>query len=397
MNAVPRLRDAAGPALLSYGFRPFFLFGAIYAALTMLLWLPFYFGEITIATAFAPRDWHVHELLYGFLPAVITGFLLTAVPNWTGRLPLQGMPLLVLVGVWIAGWVAVSFSTVIGAAAAAVIDVSFLFLVAAAVAREIVAGHNWRNLKTLLPLILLASGNVAFHIEAYRQGNAEVSISIGVAAVIMLIMLIGGRVVPSFTHNWLTRENPGRLPLPFARFDNVAITVSATALTIWIALPGGTITGLALFTAGLLQAIRLARWAGDRTTRDRLVLILHGAYAFVPVGFLLTALAAFGIVPPSAGLHAWMTGAAGIMTLAIMTRTSLGHTGRRLEASAGTQVIFAAALFAAVARIVAALSPAWNVALLSMAALAWIAAFGGFAIVFGPLLSRARVRTKDSR
>lgn len=362
----------------------------------MLLWLPFFFGEITIATAFAPRDWHVHELLYGFLPAVITGFLLTAIPNWTGRLPLQGMPLLVLVGVWIAGQVAVSFSTVIGAAAAAVIDVSFLFLVTAAVAREIVAGRNWRNLKTLLPVMCLAFGNLAFHIEAYRQGNADLSISIGVAAVILLIMLIGGRVVPSFTHNWLTRENPGRMPSPVDRFDTVAITVSAAALAIWIVLPGGTITGPALLVAGLLQTVRQARWAGDRTTRDRLVLILHGAYAFVPIGFLLTALAAFGTISVSAGLHAWMTGAAGIMTLAIMTRTSLGHTGRRLEASAVTQVVFAAALFAAVARIVAALFPAWNAALLWVAALAWIAAFGGFAIVFGPMLSRSRVR-KDSR
>ena len=99
MNPVPRLRAYAGPALLSYGFRPFFLFGAIYAGLTILAWLPMFYGELEVASAFAPIDWHVHEMLYGYLPAIIAGFLLTAIPNWTGRLPIQGMPLLVLFAV----------------------------------------------------------------------------------------------------------------------------------------------------------------------------------------------------------------------------------------------------------------------------------------------------------
>src|SRR5262249_12629396 len=198
MNAVPRLRqDYSGPALLSYGFRPFFLLGALYAALAMLVWLPFFYGELTVATAFAPRDWHIHEMLFGYLAAVITGFLLTAVPNWTGRLPLQGFPLLVLVVVWVAGRVAVTFSAFTGELAAAVIDACFLFLVAAAVAREIVAGRNWRNLKVLLPLIILGIGNIIFHIEAHVPGHAGYSIRFGIAAVVLLIMLIGGRVIPS--------------------------------------------------------------------------------------------------------------------------------------------------------------------------------------------------------
>src|SRR3954471_8576978 len=134
--AIPRLRTHSGPALLSYGFRPFFLLGACYAALAILAWLPLFYGEIGLATAFSPVDWHVHEMLYGYVPAVVTGFLLTAIPNWTGRLPIQGTPLLVLVSVWVAGRVCVSFSAETGWLFAAIIDVGFLALVVAAAARE---------------------------------------------------------------------------------------------------------------------------------------------------------------------------------------------------------------------------------------------------------------------
>src|SRR5215212_70167 len=155
MAPIPRLRSYDGPALLSYGFRPFFLLGSIYAGVAILAWLPMFHGQLEIMTAFTPRDWHVHEMLYGCLPAIITGFLLTAVPNWTGRLPLQGKPLLALVLIWAAGRVAVTMSAWVGWTMAAIVDISFLLAVAAAVAREIIAGRNWRNLKALLILGVL--------------------------------------------------------------------------------------------------------------------------------------------------------------------------------------------------------------------------------------------------
>ncbi|RUX84256.1 NnrS family protein, partial [Mesorhizobium sp. M7D.F.Ca.US.004.01.2.1] len=167
---IPRLRAYTGPAFLSYGFRPFFLLGSLYAALSVLLWLPMYAGELDAHSAFVAVDWHIHEMLFGYLPAIVTGFLLTAIPNWTGRLPVQGLPLLALVVLWLAGRVAVFFSADIGWEAAAVIDGSFLLTVAAAAAREIVVGRNWRNLKVLLPLAVLACANGAFHIEAHSQG-----------------------------------------------------------------------------------------------------------------------------------------------------------------------------------------------------------------------------------
>ena len=373
-------------AFLSYGFRPFFLCGAGYAAIAMLVWLALFRGALELPSAFSPRDWHIHEMLYGYLPAVITGFLLTAIPNWTGRLPVRGLSLLLLVIVWTAGRLAVAASEPLGWFFAAFIDCSFLLLVAAAAAREIIAGRNWRNLKVLIPVVILGLGNLFFHLEAHAQGVAVDAVRVGVAAVVILITLIGGRIVPSFTRNWLVRENPGRLPAPFGKFDSSTVLWSIVTLVVWIAWPTGTATAFAMLAAGALQAVRLFRWAGDRTMRDPLVLVLHVGYAFVPLGFLLTALSAFAITPSSAGLHAWMVGAAGLMTLGVMTRASLGHTGRALAASRGTQALFAALLAAAIARVAAALPVSWTLLLLDIAAFFWIVGFAGFCALYAPAL-----------
>ena len=384
-----------GPALLANAFRPFFLLGSIYAGLAILVWLPLFYGEITLASALAPRDWHVHEMLYGYLPAVITGFLFTAIPNWTGRLPIRGKPLLVLVMVWIAGRLCVTLSAETGWLAAMLVDASFLALVAAAAAREILAGRNWKNLNVVMLVVLLLAGNIAFHLEAHFHGAADISIRAGIAVVVLMISLIGGRIVPSFTRNWLVRENPGRLPVPFGRFDMIIVAIGALALVSWVASPDSHLTGAALALAGLLHLVRLGRWAGDRTWRDRLVLILHVGYAFVPLGFLLNAVAAFGLVPAGAGTHAWV-GAAGIMTLAVMSRATLGHSGQPLAASAATQAIYAAIIVATLSRICAVVEPVYSEPLLHLAAFAWAAAFIGFALVFGPLLTgwRSRARRK---
>jgi uncharacterized protein involved in response to NO len=379
-------RDYRGWPLFSYGFRPFFLLGSIYAGLAILVWLPVFMGELSVASAFMPRDWHVHEMLYGFLPAVITGFLFTAIPNWTGRLPLRGRPLMFLVALWAAGRLSVTFSAETGWLAAMLVDCSFLVLVAGAAAREIIAGRKWGNLGVVLLMLLLLAGNVTFHLEAHFEGAAEISIRIGIAVVVLLISLIGGRIIPSFTRNWLARENPGRLPVPFGRFDGLTVAAGAGALAIWIVWPTGIATGAVLAVAGILHVVRLGRWAGDRTGHERLLLILHVGYAFVPLGFLLNAASAFAIVPPAAGVHAWMVGAAGIMPLAVMTRASLGHTGQQLTASVATQAIYVAIVLAALARICAVLEPAHSVPLLDLAAIAWAAAFLGFALVYGPTL-----------
>jgi hypothetical protein len=207
--SIPRLRDYQGPALFSYGFRPFFFFGSVYAGAIILVWLPVFYGQLQLGTVFAPRDWHVHEMLFGYIAAVVAGFLLTAAPNWTGRLPLQGRPLVLLFATWVAGRVAVSVSAWIGWGPAAIIDASFLILLAAAAAREVIAGRKWGNLKIVFIVSLLAAGNVAFHLEAHFAGLAEYATRGGIAMVIVLIALIGGRIISSFTRNWLARQAPG--------------------------------------------------------------------------------------------------------------------------------------------------------------------------------------------
>jgi uncharacterized protein involved in response to NO len=386
MSRIPRLAPFGGPALLSYGFRPFFLLGSLWAGLEVLAWLPIFYGKLSVETEFSPRDWHVHELLFGYVPAVVAGFLLTAIPNWTGRLPLQGLRLAGLVAFWLVGRIAIALSGSIGWLATALLDSLFLAAMVAAVTREILGGKNWRNLKMAGLLGALAMANVAFHLEAHFTGAAFYSTRFGIAITLMLIMVVGGRIIPSFTRNWLVRRGPGRLPAPFDRQDENCILLSSCSLALWVVVPDELPTGVMLLAAAAFNTARLCRWAGDRTIADRLVLVLHVGYLFVPIGFLLGGLAAFGIVPSSAGIHAWTVGAIGIMTLAVMSRASLGHTGRALVASPGVQAVYALATLAALARICAALHPAWGDVALPLSGLAWTGAFLGFAALYAPLL-----------
>jgi uncharacterized protein involved in response to NO len=390
MTTMSRLRAYRGPALFSYGFRPFFLFGAVYAGVMIPLWLAVFAGDVSMPTAFGPRDWHVHEMLFGYIGAVVAGFLLTAVPNWTGRLPIQGTPLALLFSSWVAGRLAVSCSAEIGWIAATAVDSLFLLSLAAAALREIVTGRKWSNLKVVGIVLLLAATNVSFHLEAHFEGTAEYATRAGVALVVTLVGVIGGRIVPSFTRNWLARRPPGRMPTPFGRLDVAAMVAGILALTLWTMAPTGRPVAVALCIAGGLHLVRLARWAGERTMADRLVLILHVAYAFIPVGFFLTAFSALGWAAAGAGVHAWTGGAVGTMTIAVMTRASLGHTGRALSASWATQAVYLSIVVAAAARICAALEPAHAGILLPVAGSAWALAFLGFALTYGPLLCTAR-------
>ncbi|MBZ9846868.1 NnrS family protein [Mesorhizobium sp. CA14] len=385
--AIPRTRPSAYPAILSYGFRPFFLLASLHAAAAILMWLPLYYGRLETLSLFSPVDWHIHELLFGYLTAVVTGFLLTAIPNWTGRLPVQDAGLLMLMLLWIAGRVAVFFSAETGWLLSAAMDCSFLLAVIAAAATEIVAGRNWRNLKVLLPVTVLFAANLMFHAEVHYQGVS--------GAAVVLIMIIGGRIIPSFTRNWLVRAKPGRLPAPFSRFDVGIIALSASGLAAWTFFPDNTSTGTLLIAGAIFNAVRLARWAGDRTLADPLVLILHIAFAFVPLGLLLAGLAALAprVVPVAAGIHALAMGAVACMTLAVMTRASLGHTGRALAAGAGTRAIFAAIVIAAILRVAAAMASDATL-LLHMSAGLWIAAFVGYAAHFGGMLMRPRLQTR---
>lgn len=391
VSSAAQIRAYEGPALFSYGFRPFFLFGAGWSAIALAIWLPMLSGHLALPTGLSPTAWHTHEMIYGYVPAIIAGFLLTAVPNWTGRLPVVGTPLILLFSTWLAGRMAIASSALITAVLAAVIDLSFLLLLGLVIAREIIAGSNWRNLKVLVAITALLAGNAIFHWEAIAGGTGGYGMRIGLAATLLLIMLIGGRIIPSFTRNWLARRETGRLPAPFDRFDMASMGVSTVAMMAWIGSPEALGTGLLAIIATVANLWRLQRWAGTRTTQEPLVLVLHVAFAFVPIGFGLLALSIFAptLVAPTGALHGWTAGAIGLTTLAVMTRASLGHTGQPLLATRPIQLIYLAAFMAAVARIIAAFH-LWREPMLHLAATAWVAAFLGFVVVYGPLLARRR-------
>ena len=322
----------------------------------------------------------------GYLSAAMSGFLLTAIPNWTGRLPFKGWPLALLVGLWLGGRIAVAASAHIGWILTMLVDCSFLLAFVAVTLREVLAGRNFKNLKVVALVSVLLIGNLTFHLETHWTGNADYGMRIGIAGMVVLVLVIGGRIIPSFTRNWLARQPDGRMPVAFNRFDVVAIEISVLALLGWIVSPVAQTTSILLAAAGLVQLARLARWAGDRTWRDRLVLVLHVAYLFVPVGFLLMAASDKFEIPPSAGIHAWTIGAMATLTLAVMTRATLGHAGKLLSANRATQFIYGSIVVATLLRIGAALDVAQSNLLLHLSALAWLLAFIIFVMTYGPML-----------
>jgi uncharacterized protein involved in response to NO len=386
-------RRPVGDPLFSYGFRPFFLGAALWAILSVALWLGSLAGLWQLAPGYGALAWHAHEMLFGYGSAVVAGFLLTAVPNWTGSLPVAGWRLMLLFALWCLARAAFLVMGPVGPLPGVVIDSLFLPCLLLVMAREIVAGRNWRNLKPLALVGLLAAADVAFNAEVLIAGAPDISIRVGVVALIGLIMLIGGRIVPSFTHSWLSRMRSSRLPAPFGRTDKVALIISGAALLLWIARPASVETGLLFLAATAAQAIRLFRWRGMDTWGEPLVLVLHLGYAFIPVGFLLGAISILlpGSIAGTAPLHAWTVGAVGLMTLGVMTRATRGHTGRDLTAPSSTISIYGAMILAALLRVAAGFLPGVQVILLEVAGAAWIATFALFLIEYAPMLVGPRL------
>lgn len=397
MSTMSQSRAWQGPAVFSFGFRPFFLGAAVYAGLVVALWVPWYLGAIDIPTALPPLTWHAHELLFGSTFAIIAGFLLTAVPNWTGRLPVVGYPLMVLFALWVVGRIAVAVSAALDPIGLGVLSLAFPLALVLVMAREVIVGGNTKNLVVIAAVSVLTLAQALTQYEHWADAAHPVGPRLGIAAIVSLIMLIGGRVTPSFTRNWLKKANPGREPATIGRFDLVALMIGVAALLLWAIAPllpewSPLPLGILLMLAGALHFARQARWAPERTLAEPIVLILHVGYAFVPVGFLLTGLSFAGPfeIPELAGIHAWSAGAIGVMTLAVMTRATLGHTGREIIASPATLMIYAAAVAAALTRIAASLVPEAASVLLEASAILWCAAFFGFAVVYGRMLVAPR-------
>lgn len=394
MTPVPRYRPHTGPAILSAGFRPFFLIAALWSCFVVPMSIAFIAGAKQLPTAFPPTVWHAHEMAFGYGGAVVAGFLLTAIPNWTGRLPLQGGSLAVLVLLWFCGRLAVLFSSMIGLQASAIVDLAFPAVFLAVVAREIVTGSNWRNLPMVGALALLLIGNALTHADTVGLSSAsDAGNRLGVATLLMLVSLIGGRIVPSFTRNWLVKQAPNTAtPAQFDYVDRIALVTTVVALLAWALTPEGAPTPWLELAAGGALAARLARWRGERTLAEPLLWLLHLAYGWLSIDLLLLGLnGATPLLPPTAPLHALTVGAIGTMALAVMTRATLGHTGRALVAGPRTTAIYVMITLAALLRLIAPLLGSNYVLGLSLSAVAWCGAFDGFVLFYFQALTRPRV------
>lgn len=377
-----------GSAFLSYGFRPFFLSAALFAGLAIPVWALILTGWTDSPFRYAPRDWHVHEMLFGFLPAVITGFLLTAMPNWTDRPPLKGTPLLALLMLWLAGRLTIAMpwpTPFVGA----LIDAGYLAALAAIVWREIAIGKAWDRAPIGIVISLYAAANILFHALSLSGSETDLPERMAVALMMLLLTLIGGRVTPSFTGDYLAEQGrPEELP-DFSSIDGAAILLTVMAALSWTIHPQASVAGWLLIAAGLANIVRLARWRGWLTWREPIVLILHVGYGWLTLALLIIGGATLGFgLKPADAVHALTTGAVGAMTMAVMTRASLGHTGRPKQADRLTLMIYMLVNLGALLRVFGPMTGLPTTLMLGAAAAAWSAGYLLFATVYGPYLMR---------
>jgi uncharacterized protein involved in response to NO len=375
----------------SAAFRPFFLAAACWAVVALVVWLCVLGGGVVLPSRFDPLSWHIHEMLFGFIMAGIAGFLLTAIPNWTNRPPVSGTPLALLFGAWGLGRVACLVSSVLPGWLAVVADLGFPVALATIAARELLASGNRRNYPLLVPITVLGVANLLMHLAALGVAlPAGLGWRLGIGCVMALIAVIGGRVTPAFTRNWLRPRGGPAVPEP-GRLDRAAILGSVAGLLGWALWPAAGAVGAFLLVVSALHGVRLARWRGAAVAGEPLLLMLHLGYLWMAVALGLLGLSVLTpMVPPAAATHAMTAGAAGSMMLAVMTRATLGHTGRALHADGATVVLYGLVLAGAVLRVVAAWPMDVGFGLLLVSAGCWIGAFTLFAVHYGGMLLTPR-------
>jgi uncharacterized protein involved in response to NO len=376
------------PAFLSYGFRPFFLMAGLWSAAALLIWIVIFMLGGTLPSRFDPLSWHIHEMLFGFVMATIAGFLLTAIANWTSRPPVSGAPLALLAVLWLLGRVCCLISGFLPAWLAAAGDLAFPVVLTGVVGWEIIAGRNWRNLPMIVALVVLGSANLLMHLDAAGvEGISGLGWRLGLAAVIALISAVGGRIVPSFTRNWLSKRQIQNRPPPPGKIDRAALGTLHAGLFAWAFVPDFSPIGLLLLAGAALNFWRLLQWQGHATLPEPLLLVLHVGYAWMVFGAALLGLSMLDPdIPLSAAVHALTTGAIGTMTLAVMTRATRGHTGRELSADFVTSAIYVIVSLAAMVRVAAAFALSWSMPLLVASSCLWAAAFMIFVLCYSPML-----------
>jgi uncharacterized protein involved in response to NO len=387
-SAVSGVAGRGTPVFLTQGFRPFFLAAGLWAGAALTLWMVMLATGTALPSRFDPLSWHIHEMLFGFVMAAVAGFLLTAIPNWTKRLPIRGFPLALLAGLWLLGRIACLISALMPAWLAVAADLAFPALLAIVVAREIITSKNRRNLPIVVSVTVLGIANLLMHLEA--DGVAVptgLGWRLGLAAVIVLISVMAGRIVPSFTRNWLAKRQIENLPAAPGAIDRAALGVLHVGLFTWVFLPEFQPVGVILLLGAALNLWRLLRWCGAATAAEPLLLVLHVGYGWLVLGVALLGFAVIDAhLPQSAAIHALTAGTIGTMTLAVMTRATLGHTGRALAADRATIAIYLLVNVSAIIRVAAAIGETWTMPLLVASGILWIGAFALFVLCYGPML-----------
>ena len=399
-NRPSALRSGVMPmptTVFAYGFRPFFLAAGLVALVLVPWWAASLAFGTPLGTAWPPTLWHAHEMLFGFIGAAIAGFLLTAVPSWTGQRGFAGLPLMWLSALWALGRLLVGSSALWPLPLVAVVDLAFLPALAALIGPPLLRSRN-RNTPLLLVLGLLWSVNAVCYwkLAQLDPARAALALRVGIDVVLLLATVIGGRIIPAFTASGIKargddvalRTWPGITPLVIALMVGVTI--------VDVVLPGGVVAGWIALAAGLAQAIRLLQWRTQRTLRLPIIWVLHLGYVWLPIGLLLKGLALLtGAAIAAYWLHALTIGALATMILGVMTRATLGHTGRPISSAPLTTLAYVLLAAAAVVRV---FGPSWwrhdYPAVIVVSALLWTGAFALFVVVYGPMLCSLRVDGK---
>lgn len=373
---------------LSYAFRPFFILGGGFAIFAILVWLMALHGAGLPGTS---ALWHGHEMLLGFGMAAVAGFSLTAVANWTGRPAVHGTPLVWLIISWIAGRSAMLLSGSIPAVVVLVLDCLFPVLLAALLGKEIIAARSRRNYPLIAIMIAVVVLNMIYHLGAggWLPGGDRLAIYLLIHTLLLLVTIIAGRIIPTFSANWLRQQGKTRMPI-----NNDSVNKLALMLTLMVGLaasfaPMHAVTGVLAFTAALVHGFRLIRWRGLSVRSNPLLFVLHAAYFWLPVGYVLLGCAVFAwVFTPTAALHALTMGAIGNIVLAVTTRVGLGHTGRPLQAARATVFAYWVLMLAVLIRVLGPLSGGSYMLMIDLSAAGWMLAFGIFIWVYWPILSR---------
>jgi len=395
MEGMIRIEEPSQPpprgfALFALGFRPFYLLAALWAAAAVVPWVAMLEGRVERVSFLAGPIWHQHEMVYGFAFAVIAGFLLTAGRVWTARPTPTGVALAVLAAHWIAGRVALVTGPAI---LAALIDASFPLVVAAVLARAIFGSRNERNYFVVLLVAGLGAADVVFHLSAAGALRVapEEAVRFALYLILVLVVVMGGRVIPSFTANALPKAAVSRRPT----LDRLSVALTILAFGADVLGLGPWMVAPAALAAAALHVVRQAGWAPFATLGRPILWSLHAGHAWLPVGFALLALASLGVVSPSVAFHAFGLGAVGGLIIAMITRTALGHTARPLVAGRSETAAYLLVHAATVVRVAAGLWPGPGyVALVGVSSVIWSAAFLLYLAVYAPRLVRPRLDGK---